>query len=162
MVSRVFSCFCSLLGRATGLPLFQGCWSPPPLLPLWPVMPTLGSWPPSPYSSTSSTKWPPSSPSRRRVLRLMPTCVSLPFLLEEEHASVAALEAETTSTTLQLVLTTTSPSALSPPPSEGDAAVVTTLHAQVIGVQNILSLVLTVLDPSSTGYTHDAIKFCSP
>jgi hypothetical protein len=38
-----------------------------------------------------------------------------------------------------------------PPPSRGDAIVVTMLHAYVCGVQNIRSIVSTVLDPSFTG-----------
>jgi hypothetical protein len=78
---------------------------------------------------------------------------AIALLLEEEQAFAATLEAEAVVAALQLVLTTISSSARQPPhPSGGDAVVVAMLHAQACGVQNIRSLVSTILDPSSTGY----------
>jgi hypothetical protein len=61
---------------------------------------------------------------------------------------------------LQLAPTTASSSSTPPPPpSGGDATVIAMLHAQVCGVQNIRSLISTVLDPSSTSYAqwHDQV-----
>jgi hypothetical protein len=49
---------------------------------------------------------------------------TITLLLEEKHASVAALEVEATVVALQLAMNTVSSSALPPPPSEGDATVV--------------------------------------
>jgi hypothetical protein len=63
-------------------------------------------------------------------------------LLLEEQTSVAILEAEATAAAVQLVLTTTSSNAL-PSPSSG-----------ACGVQNIRSIISTILDPSSTGYAQ--------
>jgi hypothetical protein len=77
------------------------------------------------------------------------------LLLGEEQSSAIALEVETAVTALQLASTTASSfRAPPPPPSGGDLAVVAMLHAQACGVQNIRSLVLTVLDPSSTRCAH--------
>jgi hypothetical protein len=56
--------------------------------------------------------------------------------------------------TLQLASTTASSSVPSPPSSCGDITIIAMLHAQACGVQNIRSLILTVLDPSSAGYAR--------
>jgi hypothetical protein len=74
------------------------------------------------------------------------------LLLKEEQASASTLEAEATVAALQLVATIASSSMPPPPSSRGDVAIVTMLHVQDCGVQNIRSLVSTVLDPFSTGY----------
>jgi hypothetical protein len=82
---------------------------------------------------------------------------TIALLLKEEHASVAALEAEAAAAAPQLAPTTTSSSTPPFPSSGGDATVIAMLHAQAYGVQNIHSLVSTVLDSSSVGYArwHD-------
>jgi hypothetical protein len=79
---------------------------------------------------------------------------AIALLLEEEHASVATLEAKVAVATLQQAPTTASSSAPPPPPFGGDAIVVATLHVQSNGVQSIRSLVSTVLNPSSPGYAY--------
>jgi hypothetical protein len=81
------------------------------------------------------------------------------LLLEEEQASAIALKAEVTTATLQLVPTTASSSAPPPPPSGGGAVAVAMLHTLACGVQNIRSLVSTIIDHSSTGYVrwHDQV-----
>jgi hypothetical protein len=49
-------------------------------------------------------------------------------LLEEEHASTIAVEAEAAMTALQLAPTIASSSVSQPPPSRGDVTIVATLH----------------------------------
>jgi hypothetical protein len=56
---------------------------------------------------------------------------------------------------LQLASTTTYSSSAAPPPSSvGDAVIVNMLHGQACGLQNILSLASTILDPSFIGHAH--------
>jgi hypothetical protein len=81
-------------------------------------------------------------------------CVHAITLLIEEHASAAALEAEATMTALQLASTTAFSSAPPHPSFGGDAVIIAILHAQAYGVQNIHSLVVIVMDPSSTSCAH--------
>jgi hypothetical protein len=60
---------------------------------------------------------------------------AIAFLLEEEQANAAALEAEAAMTVLQLAPTTTSfSSALPPRPSGVDTAIIAMLHAQAYEV----------------------------
>jgi hypothetical protein len=79
---------------------------------------------------------------------------AIALLLKKEEASATALEAKVAATALQLAPTTTSYSVPPPLPSGGDTAVVCTLHAHAYGVQNICYLVSTILNTSSTAYTH--------
>jgi hypothetical protein len=80
---------------------------------------------------------------------------AITLLLEEEQASAATLEVEVTAAALQLAPTTASSSrALPPPPSWGDAAIIAMLPCTILRVQNIRSLVSTVLNPASTSYTR--------
>jgi hypothetical protein len=87
-------------------------------------------------------------------LRLAPTCAPSPFSSIKNKASTTTLEAEATTAALQLALTTTFSCVPPSPSSGGDTAVDTTWHTQVYGVQNIRSLVSSVLDPSSIGYAQ--------
>jgi hypothetical protein len=88
--------------------------------------------------------------------------VRVVILLLEEQASTITLEAEVAAATLQLVSTTAfSSSTPPPPPSGGDAVIVAMLQAQAFRVQNIHSLVLTVLDPASTCITAAWPSLCS-
>jgi hypothetical protein len=80
--------------------------------------------------------------------------LAIVLLLEEEHTFTTALEAEAVMAALHLAPTTASSSTPPTPSSGGDAIIVAMLHTQAYGVQNIRSLVSTVLDPSSTGYAH--------
>jgi hypothetical protein len=80
--------------------------------------------------------------------------LAIVLLLEEEHTFTTALEAEAVMVALHLAPTTASSSTPPTPSSGGDAIIVAMLHTQACGVQNIRSLVSTVLDSSSTGYAH--------
>jgi hypothetical protein len=73
-------------------------------------------------------------------------------LLLEEHAFITTLEAKVVVAALQQAPTTASSSEPPPPPFGGDAVIIAMLHVQANGVQNICSLVSTVLNPSSLGY----------
>jgi hypothetical protein len=77
---------------------------------------------------------------------------AITLLLEEEHAFITTLEAKAVVAALQQAPTTASSSAPPPPPFGGDAVIIATLHVQANLVQNICSLVSTVLNPSSLGY----------
>jgi hypothetical protein len=77
---------------------------------------------------------------------------AITLVLEEEHASATGIEVESAVAALQLAPTTASSCTPPPPSSGGEAAIVAMLHAQAYRVQNIHSIISTIMDPSSTGY----------
>jgi hypothetical protein len=79
---------------------------------------------------------------------------SIALLLEEQQASATTLEAEAMAVALQVAPTTASSSTPPPPSSGGDGAIIALLDMQAYGIQNIRSLVSTILDPSSIGYAR--------
>jgi hypothetical protein len=92
--------------------------------------------------------------AEKKVIEAHASMHAITLLLKEEHASTAALEVEAMAAALQLALTIASSSAPPPPSSKSVATVVAMLHVQACGVQNIHSLVSTILHPFSTGYAH--------
>jgi hypothetical protein len=92
--------------------------------------------------------------TEKKVIEAHASMHAITLLLKEEQASAAALEVEAVAAALQLALTIASPSASPPPSSKSGATIVAMLHVQACGVQNIRSLVSTILHPFSTGYAR--------
>jgi hypothetical protein len=146
--------FCSPLGLATALPLFRvaGLHHPCSLLIVGDDAARLASA--TALQQRVTDKMAALQTTEKKAVETRACVHTITLLLEEDHASATALEVEATATVLQLTPTTASSSAPPPLSFGGAAAAVATLHMYVCGVHNSRSLVLTVMNPSSTRYAR--------